>query len=464
MASAAATDVQPLEARAEAGRDARSKAPRSAHAHWSPPEDRPDPLAILEEQERTRVPSLVPIRHGRMAASPLAFLRGAAAVMAWDLSRTPSSGLMVQACGDAHLENFGVFAAPDRRLVFDLNDFDETHPGPFEWDLMRLAASVVVAALGNGHRPRDARAAALATARTYRERMADAASMRSLDIWYTRLDVDQIVKLLRKRYGSREAKGTEKEVAKARRHTQLGTLDRFCDRGGDGAPQIREAPPLIVRLTDEEHGQWSPFVVDALESYLKSLAPDRRMLVSRYHFADFAWKVVGVGSVGTAAFMVLFMGDRDDDPLFLQAKEAERSVLSPYVRGRTPKNQGQRVVEGQRLIQAASDPFLGWLRGSGPEHRDFYMRQLRDMKGSANIESMDPEGLRLYGEICATALARAHARTGDPVAIASYLGSSDRFDTAIASFAVDYADQTKRDHEALLEAIDRGRMQAEMGV
>ncbi len=379
-----------IAAHLDEGRAERESLPLEAHGEWAAPADRPDPVGVLEQEDATRVPELVPIRHGRMIVSPFTFYRGGAAIMAWDLSRTPTTGLRVQCCGDAHLSNFGIFAAPDRRIVFDLNDFDETLPAPFEWDLKRLVASVVVAARNNGHRPKEQRAAARATAAAYRTAMAGAAGMRFLDVWYARIDADTLVGEL----GADDAKSANKTLAKAQTRTSLGSLAKFAQRV-DGGYRIKQQPPLIVRPPEESYGDFEQIIRQGLTDYAHSLAPDRRVVLDHYHYEDFARKVVGVGSVGTEAFMILLVGDREDDPLFLQIKQASASALAPYAGASQYEHQGERVVQGQRLMQSASDAFLGWVTGTGKGHREFYVRQLRDMKGSAVIETMTPDRLAL---------------------------------------------------------------------
>ena len=449
--------------RAAAGKAARSEAPRSAHAAWDPAADR-DPVAILEQQALTRVPELVPIRHGRMAASPFAFFRGAAAVMAADLARTPVSGLDVQACGDAHLSNFGAFAAPDRRLVFDLNDFDESLPGPWEWDLKRLAASFAIAGRENGFKRKERAAAVLAAARGYREAMRAFGAQSNLEVWYARLDVDSVI-------GEIEAEPkltaqVRKGVAKAQAKDSMRALEKLT-HVVDGELRILADPPLIVPAEElmpaDETRDLEQVLLQVLDSYRATLPGDRQHLLDGYRFRHLARKVVGVGSVGTRAWIVLLTGADDGDPLFLQAKEAEASVLEPYAGAGRFENHGQRVVEGQRLMQAASDIFLGWCPAIGVDgrQRDFYVRQLWDWKRSVDVERLTPHGLELYGRICGWTLARAHARSGDRIAIAAYLGGGDSFDRAIAEFAERYADQSERDHAALLAAIDSGRLAAE---
>jgi len=451
--------------RAAAGKAARSEARRSAHREWEPAAGRPDPLETLEAQAASRVPELVPIRYGRMAVSPFTFFRGAAAVMAADLDPTPTSGLRVQACGDAHLTNFGAFAAPDRSLVFDLNDFDETLPGPWEWDVKRLTASFEIAGRQNGFDRKRRRAAVLAAAGEYREAMRRFAGMRSLEIWYSRLDADGLLAML----GEHEPASVERVrrgVAKARGKDNLKALDRLTHRV-DGELRIISDPPLLVPgeelLEGEELEQFEAVVLQILDSYRSTVQGDRRALLGSYRFRHLARKVVGVGSVGTRAWIVLLTGRDDEDPLFLQAKEAQSSVLEPYVGASRFDNHGQRVVEGQRLMQAASDIFLGWCpaRGTDGLERDFYVRQLWDWKRSIDPETLSERGLAAYGRLCGGTLARAHARSGDPIAIGAYLGSGGTFDEAIADFATLYADQNEADHAALLAAIASGQIAAE---
>jgi uncharacterized protein (DUF2252 family) len=437
------------ERRRRHGRALRKSVPRSEHASWDPAPGRRDPILILEEQEAGRVTELLPIRHQRMMASPLAFFRGAAAIMAEDLANTPVSGLRVQACGDAHLLNFGVFATPERRLVFDVNDFDETLPAPFEWDVKRLAASVVVAGRERGFSAEECDAAARAAAEAYGTRMAACSQMGALEVWYARVAVDELVAMMRKA----EARRLETDVLrKARRATSLGALDKLTHTV-DGQLRIVDAPPLIEHLPPERQSA-APL---AVRRYRSSLPDDRRVLLERYRVVDWARKVVGVGSVGTDDTLVLALGDADSDPLFLQVKEAQQSVLERFSGQGRYSQQGQRVVSGQRLMQTASDIFLGWTR---IENRDYYVRQLRDMKGSIPIEKLAPGELIDYARVCAVALGHAHARSGDAVAIAAYLGSGDTFDRSIARFAAAYADQNERDHAALVSAVRSGRVTA----
>ena len=425
----------------------RASVPRTSHASWEPPPDRRDPIAVLQEQEAARVPQLLALRHERMLGSAFAFLRGAAAIMAEDLARTPVTGLRAQACGDAHLLNFGVFASPERRLVFDLNDFDETLPAPFEWDVKRLAASVVVAGRGRGFSAMQCEAAARAAANAYRTRLLESARLGHLDIWYAALPVDDLLALLRKA----QARKLEGDVlAKARRATSLGALDKLTATI-DGQRRIVDSPPLVEHLPTDD--AVVPLVVGR---YRDSLPDERRMLLDRYQLADWARKVVGVGSVGTEDAIVLALGDSDRDPLLLQVKQAQASILEPFAGKSAYANQGQRVVIGQRLMQAASDIFLGWTQ---IEQNDYYVRQLRDMKASIPIDKLTAAELVDYARACGAALARAHARSGDPVAIAAYLGTNDTFDHAIAQFAAAYADQTERDYAAYVAAAHEGRIE-----
>jgi uncharacterized protein (DUF2252 family) len=456
-------------ARSTAGKDARRQAPRASHGVWEPALDRPDPIGLLEAQAASRVPELVPIRHGRMAASPFAFFRGAAAVMAADLAPTPTSGIRVQCCGDAHLSNFGGFASPERELVFDLNDFDETLPAPWEWDLKRLVASIAVAAREAGLPRRQRRGIARGTVRGYREAMRALAEWRTLDVWYARIDEQELARHVQALSGKDALARFERGTAKAKRKDSTRAFARLTQRV-NGHPRIAADPPLIVPLRDmlepEQAAEWEGGMARLIAAYRATLPADRRVLLDRFDFVDMAHKVVGVGSVGTRAWILLMLGRDDQDPLFLQCKEAQASVLAPYVGTSRFSNQGRRVVEGQRLMQAASDIFLGWIRTTGLDgrERDFYVRQLWDWKVSADVAAMEPETLAAYGQLCGATLARAHARCGDAVAIAAYLGSSDAADRALADFAESYADQNERDHAALLTAIDAGRLEAQTGV
>ncbi len=444
------------------GRERRRLVPRLSHAQWAPPQDRPDPVAALEEQAKARVPDLVPIRYGRMGASPFAYFRGAAAAMAWDLAHTPTTDIRVQACGDAHLLNFGMFAAPDRRLVFDVNDFDETLPAPFDWDVKRLAASFAVAARDNGFPDRDAHTAARLAVRSYRTEMANYAAMRFLNVWYSRIDVDEVSRLFDAVQPKEAVRRRRQDIAKAQRRTSLKAFLKMTDQV-EGQYRIRPAHPVIVRFPIELY----PGVLEELRSaialYQDTLAEDRREVLRRYYFGDFARKVVGVGSVGLEAFVMLLLGDREDEPLFLQLKQAQESVLAPFAGHSEYQHQGERVVRGQRLTQAAADPFLGWTssgEATSTPVKEYYVRQLRDMKGSMSVPLMDPLQLDYYGRLCGWALARAHARTARATVISGYLGSSEDFDHAIADFAITYADQNEKDYRRLLEAISAGRVLA----
>src|SRR5919107_1579272 len=425
----------------ERGRAARRVAPRGSHADWAPAPDRPDPVDLLEAQAKNLLSDLLPIRYTRMIAAPFAFLRGSAIVMARDLASTPKTGMQAQLCGDAHLSNFGAYASPERSLLFDLNDFDETLQGPWEWDVKRLAASFVVAARDNGFDASDCRGAARACVASYRRRMAEFSQMGELEVWYSRVSDEEVRGLISDaRAGKRTAKKLSKNVRKARGRDSLQALSKLTPVA-EGRGRIIRAPPLLVRIPEGDEIRDQVYAI--LESYKRTLQEDRRHLLERYRFVDAARKVVGVGSVGTRAYVVLLEGRDGDDPLFLQVKEAGASVLEGHVSSKTYEHHGHRVVAGQRLMQAASDIFLGWFRGT--EGRDFYWRQLKDMKGSANVEGMSPDQLVLYARLCGWALARAHARSGDRVEIAAYLGKSDSFDRAVADFAVAYADQYEQD-------------------
>jgi uncharacterized protein (DUF2252 family) len=453
------------------GKTARAEVPRDSHAAFDLPPDRPDPLGLLEQQAKSRVPELVPVRWGRMMVSPFTFYRGAALPMASDLATTPVSGLAVQACGDAHLSNFGLFGSAERRLVFDVNDFDETLPGPWEWDVKRLAASLEVAARDNQFPPKQRRDIVVSAVAQYRQAMRNFAGMTNLEVWYSHADIDQLRAEYDAQLQARQRKMLEKGLAKARTRDsmeQLGKLTRMVD----GRPRIISEPPLLVPIdellpAERDRASLEEELQALIAQYQRTLETDRRYLLQQYEFCDMARKVVGVGSVGTRCWIVLMLGRDDSDPLFLQVKEAEASVLSRFVGASKYANQGQRVVAGQRLMQATSDIFLGWQRikaGLDGRTRDFYVRQLRDWKFSIDIETLRPEGLRTYGALCGWTLARAHARSGDRIAIAAYLGNSDVFDRAIAKFAVAYADQNERDHQALIDAVKSGRITAEQGL
>ncbi len=456
-------------ARKERGAAARVLLAREALADVGAGEDRPDPLDLLVQQGATRVPDLVPLRYGRMATSAFAFYRGAALVMASDLAAVPDSGIDVQLCGDAHMSNFGLYGTPERRLLFDLNDFDETLPGPFEWDVKRLVASVEVAARSIGASAKERRAMVVAVARTYRTTIREMATKPNLEVWYARLDVDDFLRDGAGDMTKRLAKRTRSSVDKARTHDHLQSVAKLTGVV-DGRRRFRSDPPLVMTLEElmgaREAVAFSAGLGELVAAYRSSLQPDRRHLLDGYRVIDMARKVVGVGSVGTRAWILLLEGVDEDDLLVLQAKEAQPSVLEQFLGASEYTQSGQRVVEGQRLMQAASDALLGWQRTQGVDgvERDFYIRQLRDWKGSAVIDQMVPAGMQRYAELCAWTLARAHARSGDRVEIAAYLGSSKVADEAFATFAADYADRTERDHAALVEAIRTGRLEAIHGV
>ena len=453
------------------GKAARAEVPRDSHAVFDPPKDRPDPIALLEEQAQTRVPELVPIRWGRMMVSPFTYYRGAALPMASDLATTPVSGLAVQACGDAHLSNFGLFGSAERRLVFDVNDFDETLPGPWEWDVKRLAASLEVAARENGFPTKQRREVVLAAVSRYRQAMRQFAGMTDLDVWYASADVTALRAQFDSRLQERQRKALDKGLTKARTRDSMQSLAKLT-RMVNGRPRIISDPPLLVPVeelipAETARADLEGELANLVGKYQRTLETDRRYLLQQFEFCDMARKVVGVGSVGTRCWIVLMLGRDESDPLFLQVKEAEASVLSRFVGTSKYANQGQRVVAGQRLMQAASDIFLGWQRieaGFDGRSRDFYVRQLRDWKLSVEVEFLRPEGLQLYAALCGWTLARAHARSGDRIAIGAYLGGTDVFDRAIAKFAAAYADQNERDHRALLDAVKSGRIIAEQGL
>jgi len=452
--------------RAVRGKAARAEVPLESHAVFDPPPDRPDPVSLLEQQAESRLPELVPVRYGRMMVSPFTYYRGAALPMASDLAATPVTGLAVQACGDAHLSNFGVFGSAERRLVFDVNDFDETLPGPWEWDVKRLAASLEVAARDNGFADNRRREIVTATMASYREAMRSFAKMTNLDVWYARADMDQLQ--LGSQLNLRQRKMVDKGMTKARTRDSMQEVAKLTQQV-NGRPRIISDPPLLVpidELIPEQVGRtaFESQLAELIARYRRTLETDRRYLLEQFEFCDMARKVVGVGSVGTRCWIVLLLGRDDSDPLFLQVKEAEASVLSRFAGASKYANQGQRVIAGKRLMQATSDIFLGWQRiqaGLDGKTRDFYVRQLRDWKLSLDIETMVPRGMRIYGELCGWTLARAHARSGDRIAISAYLGRSDVFDQAITQFADAYADQNERDHEALVAAAASGRIIAE---
>jgi uncharacterized protein (DUF2252 family) len=454
--------------RASAGKAARQRASRSSHAEWTPPSTRTSPVKILTAQDKARVADLVPVRYGRMLPSAFTFYRGAAAIMAADLGSGRDSGLGVQLCGDAHLSNFGIFEAPDRRLVFDVNDFDETHPGPFEWDVTRLAASLAIGGRDRGFCSRERRAMVVGAVSRYREAMRSFAGMTDMEVWYSRLDVEEVTA-----YAARVTKAdrarVDRAIRKARNKNSLRALKKLTMRS-NGKLRIASRPPVLVPI--EEMAQ--DFNVDdvpammqrLLGEYRRTLSDDSRAFVERYHYADAGHKVVGVGSVGNRAWIALLLGRDESDPLFLQVKEASASVLEPFSGASRYRHHGHRVVAGQRLMQAAGDVLLGWLTAEGPDgvKRNFYVRQLWDGKGSAEIETMRPESMRGYAELCGWTLARAHARSGDPIAIAAYLGKGDTFDRAMADFAEIYADQNERDYEEVKRAAKEGTIKVQTGI
>jgi uncharacterized protein (DUF2252 family) len=462
-----------LEDRVARGKDARRQSPRSGHARWEPAPGRPDPVALLQEQAATRVPELVPIRYGRMLVSPGTFYRGAALIMASDLARSPEADVTVQLCGDAHLSNFGVFGSPERQLIFDINDFDETLPGPWEWDVKRLAASFEVAGRDLGFAAADRRDIVLAAVKAYRDQMRRSAGMGTLDAWYAHLSVTAIASQLdtevqRKRLGKKEARQAGLDLAKARTRDSVRVLAK---RAGtvDGELRIVRDAPLITPLEDlvldpEARAATEQSVRRLIGTYRRTLAHDHHP-IEEFHYVHMARKVVGVGSVGTRCWIFLMAGRDTEDPLFLQAKEAQPSVLERFAGASTRHQHGERVVVGQRLMQAASDIFLGWLRVTDldGQRRDYYVRQFHDWKGSAEVATLKVAGATLYARMCGATLARAHARWGDRIAIAAYLGPGDVFDTAIAGFAAAYADQNERDYQALVAAVKSGRVPAEAG-
>ncbi len=472
------------------GLEARDSTALSAHTKWVPAADRPDPVTLLEEQNRTREPDLVPVRHGRMMVSPFTFYRGAAKIMAADLAETPVAGLEAQLCGDAHLSNFGLFASPERVLLFDVNDFDETLPGPFEYDVKRMAASFAIAGRNNGFTKADTRAATLASVAAYRGAMAGFAKMGTMDLWYAHLDENELMGVVRSavagelkgakkgkkgkkdekqaKLAEKGQKRAEKTAAKAHTRDSLQALSKLGELV-DGKYRIVSQPPIVVPARDlaSVYGmspdEIVPVIHDQFRAYRATLQDDRRHLLERFEIVDAGRKVVGVGSVGTRAFIVLLQGRDARDPLFLQIKEATASVLEPYLGKSQYRQHGERVVQGQRMMQAASDIYLGWTKGLDVR-RHYYWRQLRDMKGSVEAELLRPPGLALYARICGWTLARAHARSGDAVAMAAYLGESDSFDRSITDFSERYADQNERDYEEFVNAVKSGRLQAVEGV
>jgi uncharacterized protein (DUF2252 family) len=456
-----------LAERVATGREARKRAPRSSLGDWQPSPARPDPVGVLLRQGETRVQGLLPIRHGRMLSSPFAFLRGAAAIMAHDLVDEPATGLVVQLCGDAHLGNFGTYAGPDRRLVFDLNDFDETCRGPFEWDVKRLAASVEVVGRDRHFAADARRRAVLETAAGYRDAIRHLASMGTLDVWYQRIDVDEVRAVIEHRGDLDDLRRLDRHMTRARERNSLRALTKLTEETGEGR-RFRHDPPLLMPVreivTPDELDRTMDMLREYLRRYRAALPPAARALLDRFTLVDIAHKVVGVGSVGMRAWVLLFLGRDDGDPLVLQVKEAQPPALEPHLRAGGRRADGRRVVEGQQLMQSASDVLLGWLSTTAPNgsRRDFYVRQLWDAKGSADLERMTSRRLCAYGRLCGIALARAHARSGDPVAIGAYLGGGDGFDRAMAQFAAAYADVTHADHAALERAVARGILEADL--
>ena len=466
-----ATPHLTVEERVKLGKAARTHCPRSDHAAWEPPKDRPDPIALLEAQAATRIPELIPIRYGRMLASPFAFYRGAAAIMAWDLAHTPNSGLHVQLCGDAHLSNFGGFASPERDIVFDINDFDETLPGPWEWDVKRLAASVEMVGRERDFAAKLRRSMVLATVAEYRRAMREFAAMHNLDVWYALLDAARIQARWGLTANPKEVKKIEADFTQPHLRDNQRAFEKLTHQV-DGQLRIVSHPPLIVPFEElypeiADRVQVENLFQGYLQAYRKTVPDDRRHLIEQFHYVHIARKVVGVGSVGTRAYVALLLGRDDRDPLFLQFKEAQASVLEPYIGKSRFADHGKRVVEGQRLMQAASDIFLGWENvpiGFDGKPHDYYARQLWDWKLSPDIETMPPKELLIYGEMCGWTLARAHARSGDRVAIGAYLGKNESFDQAVAEFAAAYADQNERDYETLVKAFKAKHVKAQIGV
>jgi uncharacterized protein (DUF2252 family) len=472
-----------VDERVARGLTARQEAPRSSHGQWQPAPDRPDPITLLEEQAASRVPELVPIRYGRMLVSPFAFYRGGALIMAADLAATPVTGVTVQLCGDAHLSNFGLFGTPERRMLFDINDFDETLPGPWEWDVKRLAASFEIMGRDRGFSPEDRRAVVMAGVREYRNRMRRAAGMTGLDAWYEHFEAGMLLKLVRqevrvKRVGRSEGEAVEEMVAKARTRDSTRVLAKRTDEV-EGELRIVADPPVIIPIEDlvrpgsewtlaQPGSEWenpAPLIKKLLSSYRRTLGRHHHPL-EEYRYVHAAYKMVGVGSVGTRCYIMLMLGRDHNDPLFLQIKEAQASVLERFLGASTYKHHGERVVAGQRLMQAATDIFLGWQRIKGLDGvaRDYYVRQFQDWKGSADVDTLLVPGATLYARICGATLARAHARWGDRIAIASYLGKGASFDRAMADFSAAYADQNERDYAAFAAAVDSGRLAAVTGV
>jgi uncharacterized protein (DUF2252 family) len=455
------------EERKSLAKSARASVPLDCHDTWEPPADR-DPVALLEEQAQSRVAELVPIRHGRMLVSPFTYFRGAALPMAADLAGTPNSGITVQLCGDAHLSNFGFFGSPERHLFFDVNDFDETTPGPWEWDLKRLAASLEIAGRENGYASKERVSIVRHAVRSYRETIRQFADVSMLEVWYAHLDIDALLPEFQSLLDPKRTPSVWRAINKARAHDSLQAYEKLVQIV-DGGPRIVSDPPLIVPvehfMQDVDTADALAMLEDIIQAYFATLQPDRRHLLGQYRFAHLARKVVGVGSVGTEAWIALFLDHDHGSPLFLQVKQAEASVLERFTIESVFENHGERVVAGQRLMQAASDIFLGWDRFTWREHeRDYYFRQLRDWKGSADIAGMTAAGMDLWARMCGWTLARAHARSGDRIAIGSYLGKSETFDGAVADFASAYADQNELDYRALQDAVASGRLDATTGM
>jgi uncharacterized protein (DUF2252 family) len=456
--------------RVASGKAARASVPRSSHATFDPCPTRRDPIELLEDQAASRVAELVPIRYGRMLLSPFTFYRGAAKIMAHDLAATPRTGVTVQCCGDAHLSNFGAFASPERRLVFDLNDFDETLRGPWEWDLKRLAASMLIAARDNGFGVRDQERIVLETVGEYRAAMRRYGALGNLEVWYDHLEIEPVLRQAARDFKPRAVKRSQRTIAKAHTRDSMSAFSKLT-RVVDGEPRIADQTPLIVPLealvAPHQYDQTFEMLRRLLRAYRDTLDFQRRLLLDQFELTHFARKVVGVGSVGTRAWIALLLGRDRTDPLFLQVKEAEASVLEEPLGSSGFENHGERVVTGQRLMQASSDIFLGWVHVVSPldgQQRDFYVRQLRDWKGSAEIEQMIPAGMAFYGKLCGQTLARAHARSGDRIAIAAYLGNGNSFDRALLAFSVAYADQNERDYQQLVAAVKSGTIDAQTGL
>ena len=454
--------------RVQRGKTARAQVPFVDHAHWSPPSNRVEPVDLLEEQATSRLAELVPIRYGRMLVSPFSYFRGAALPMAADLATTPVSGIDVQLCGDAHMSNFGVFGSPERHLIFDVNDFDETAPGPWEWDVKRLAASLEIAGRENGYSGKARQRIVRHAVRSYRETMRELASVPMMSVWYAHLNVEEILPRFSALLDPKKTPNVWKAITKARAHDSHQAFDKLCFEH-DGETKIVHDPPLIVPVEYFIAGVDPEVAAESLNqimhSYSATLEPDLRHLLAQHEYVHMARKVVGVGSVGTDAWIALFLSLEDESPLFLQVKEAQASVLERFTAESAFSNHGERVVRGQRLMQAASDIFLGWLTFAWDgRERDYYFRQLRDWKGSVDVDGMTPAGMDVWGRMCGWTLARAHARTGDRVAIASYLGKSERFDVAVTEFATAYADQNERDYDALVAAVASGRIAANTGI